>query len=95
VLGRRDYTQEEIDNAQAAVHRALAGFRGLAAPGGFENLADSLMNNGGVLRTNNVIKWVPEDTVLKLRAGDTIALTADDFERLADAFFEELKRKFL
>jgi hypothetical protein len=60
-----------------------------------ELIADSLMNNEGVFRGNNVIKYVPESSVVKLRAGDSIRLEADDFERLSDAFFDELKRKFL
>lgn len=53
------------------------------------------MNNGGVLRGNNVVKYVPEKSVLKLEAGDRIQLTADDFERLSSAFFQDLERKFL
>ncbi|MEY2583170.1 MAG: hypothetical protein QOE09_3019, partial [Ilumatobacteraceae bacterium] len=60
-----------------------------------ELITDSLMNNAGTFRGNNVIKYVPESSVLKLKVGDPIALSLDDFERLADAFFEELNRKFL
>jgi hypothetical protein len=60
-----------------------------------EMVADSVMNNGGVLRANNVIKWIPEQTVLKLRIGDEIRLGAADFGRLWTAFFADLERKFL
>ena len=60
-----------------------------------ELLADSLMNNNGILRGNNVIKWIPDQTVLKLEVGDPIRLTAGDFERLATAFLDELQRRFL
>jgi hypothetical protein len=60
-----------------------------------EILADSVMNNDGVLRVGNVIKWIPDQTVLKLKVGDTIRLTAADFDRLSAAFFADLKRKFL
>ena len=60
-----------------------------------ELIAHSLMNNGGVFQGNNVIKYVPESSVLKLRAGDAIRLKAADFEMLAAAFFDELKSKFL
>jgi hypothetical protein len=60
-----------------------------------ELLTDSLMNNDGVLRTGNVIKLIPEESVLKLKAGDRIRLGAAQFERLSKAFFAELKSKFL
>jgi hypothetical protein len=60
-----------------------------------ELLVDSLMNNGGVLRVSNVIKWIPDQTVLKLKVGDTIQLTAPDFGRLSAAFFADLKRTFV
>jgi hypothetical protein len=60
-----------------------------------ELIADSLMNNGGVFQANKVIKYLPDSSVLKLRAGDAIKLKASDFEMLAAAFFDELKNKFL
>jgi hypothetical protein len=130
VLGRSDFTQDELDSARAAVEQQLTVFRASCgpAPGALEPvffnsallaldrrfvhrvravsgkdgnplnevelLADSLMNNGGVLRGNNVIKYVPESAVLQLAVGDTIGLTAADFERLAAAFFAELEKRF-
>jgi hypothetical protein len=60
-----------------------------------ELLTESLMNNDGVLRGNNVIKFVPDKSVLKLSVGDRIDLTAASFERLAEAFFAELESRFL
>lgn len=60
-----------------------------------ELLCDSLMNNDGILRDSNVIKLIPELSVVKLHVGDPIRLTEDDFERLSSAFFVELERKFL
>jgi hypothetical protein len=48
-----------------------------------------------VLRGNNVIKYVPDEAVVKLKVGDRIRLTEKDFERLSAAFFAELERKFL
>jgi hypothetical protein len=59
-----------------------------------ELLVESLINNDGVLRGNNAIEYVPTESVLKLEIGDRIRLTADDFERLATAFFAELERTF-
>jgi hypothetical protein len=60
-----------------------------------ELLADSLMNNDGVLRASTVVKLVPADTVLKLDIGDRIRLDAAQFERLAKAFFAEIERRFV
>lgn len=60
-----------------------------------ELLAESLINNNGVLRGNNVVKLVPDESVVKLQIGDQIRLSADDFERLATAFFADLEKKFL
>jgi hypothetical protein len=60
-----------------------------------EMICDSLMNNNGVLRGNTVVKYIPEQSVVKLKIGDQIRLTAEEFERLSAAFFAELERKFL
>ena len=60
-----------------------------------ELLVESLMNNGGVLRGNNVIRYVPAESVLKLEIGDRIELTEAQFHELADAFFAELETKYL
>jgi hypothetical protein len=60
-----------------------------------ELLADSLMNNGGKLRGNNVIKYKPEEAVLKVEEGQPIKITAAQFERLSNAFFEDLDSKFV
>jgi hypothetical protein len=47
-----------------------------------------LMNNDGVIRGNNVIKYIPEGSVLKLEVGDHIVPTAADFERRLRAGIE-------
>lgn len=141
--GRKDYTQEELDRAKAAVDTQLAAYyklteaidsakadRSIASaieafePEFFsgmtlaldryfvhrlrvvtgkdgnplnelELLTESLMNNDGVLRGNNVIKYVPGESVLELSIGDRIQLTAAQFERLASAFFAEIECRFL
>ena len=142
MLGRKDYTKEELDHATRAVTDEIAGYRKLAKavdatgdkkaaaalaslePILFNNmvltldryfvhrlrmvtskdsnplnelelLAESLMNNGGVLRGNNVIKYVPEDTVLNLQPGDTIKVSVADFEQLAKAVLAEIDDKFV
>ena len=54
-----------------------------------ELLTESLLTGDGTLRGNNVIKFVPDESVLKLDIGDRIKLTAAQFERLAKAFLAE------
>jgi hypothetical protein len=60
-----------------------------------ELLSDSLINNDGVFRGNNVTEWIPDQSVLKLKPGDPIRMTETDFERLSEAFFMELKARVL
>ena len=143
MLGRKDYTREELDHAAGAINQQLAAYRKLvkaldgagddpkvaAALERFEPLlfnnmtlvldryfvhrlrmttgkdgnpinevellAESLMNNGGELRGNNVIKYKPEESVLQLEPGDSIRISASDFERLSKAFLAELDSKFV
>src|SRR4051794_21127054 len=141
MLGRKTYTQEELDHATSAIEQQLDAYKKLVAaidtsdpkvasaledfePLFFDNLTlaldrrfvhrvrmvtgkdgnplnevelltDSLMDNDGVLRGNNVIKLIPEESVLKLEIGDPIRLSAEQFERLAGAFLGEIRSKFL
>jgi hypothetical protein len=123
MLGRKSYTQEEVDAARSAVAEQLAAADGddpaifngllLALDRRFvhrlrsvtgkagtplnetELLVESLMNNGGVLRGNNVIKYSPEESVLRLEPGDPIALSKAQFEELAGACFQELEEKYV
>jgi hypothetical protein len=143
MLGRKDYTREELDHSKAEVKQQLSAYKKLvksvagattdkkvdAAREAFEPLffnnmvlvldrpfvhrvrmvtgkdgnplnevemlCDSLMNNNGILRDSNVIKLIPEQSVVKLEIGDPIRLTGEEFERLAAAFFAELESKFL
>lgn len=60
-----------------------------------ELICDSLMNNEGIFKGSTVLKYIPEQSVLKLEIGERISLTVGEFERLSSAFFEELERKFL
>jgi uncharacterized protein (DUF2237 family) len=53
------------------------------------------MNNDGVLRGNNLIKFVPDESVLGLRVGDRITLSAAQFDQLADAFLADIESKFV
>ncbi len=143
MLGRKNYTQEEIDHGRAAIKEQFAVYKKLigaiasektdkklqSALEEFEGLffnnltlvldryyvhrlrmvtgqdgnplneveliCDSLMNNNGILIGKNVIKYIPDQSVVKLNIGDKIRLTAEEFERLLAEFFAELERKFL
>ena len=57
-------------------------------------LSGSLLENGGTLAIEKSIKWTPATTVLGLDAGDAIALDADAFARLAEAFLIDLESKY-
>jgi hypothetical protein len=143
MLGRKDYTPEELDRCKAVLAEQLAAYHTLVKATGnasegeeagaalaafeprffnnmvlvldrffvhrlrtvtgkdgnplneVEMLTDSLINNNGVLRGINVIKYVPDQSVLKLSIGDRINLTAADFERLSAAFLAEIEEKFV
>jgi hypothetical protein len=143
MLGRKNYTQDELDQARSAVDQQLAAYRTLveaidgatqdpkvrSALDAFEPLflnnltlaldryfvhrirvvtgkdgnplneveliSDSLMNNDGVLRGNNVIKLVPDQSVVKLEIGDPIRLSTAQFERLSTAFLAEIEARFV
>ena len=141
MLGRKTYTQDELDQATAAVDQQLAAYETLvkaidgatsdpdvrAALDAFEPLffnnmtivldryfvhrirpvagkdgnplneveliADSLINNGGVMRGNKVIKLNPGESVAKLGFGEKISLGSTQFERLSKAFLGENPRQ--
>jgi hypothetical protein len=142
MLGRKDYTQEELDHARSAIGAQTAKYEELVRAIGagspdpkvtsaldafeplfFNNMAlaldrlfvhrlrtvtgkdtnplnelelicESLMNNEGVLRGNNVVKYVPEEAAVKLNIGDRIRLTAAQFADLAAGVLAEIERKF-
>jgi hypothetical protein len=58
-------------------------------------LGNSIMHDGAVLTADTTIKLKAATSVVGLEYGDPIRLTADDFARLAAAFFTELERRFL
>jgi len=135
MLGRKNFTKEELNHARSAVDEQLAAYKKVAkgvdkeALASFESvyfnnmvlvldryfvhrvrlvtgkdqnalnevelLAESLMNNAGVLASSTVIKIEPKKSVLKLDVGDAIKLTAGEFERLSSAFLAEIEERFL
>lgn len=48
-----------------------------------------------LLRGDNVIKLIPDQSVVKLNIGDRIRLSAAQFQCLSMAFFAELESKLL
>ncbi len=60
-----------------------------------ELLAASVMDHDAVMHANKVVKYKPEESVVKLAPGDRIALSAAEFERLSSAFLAEVRAKFL
>lgn len=143
MLGRKDYSPDEVASAKAVIAAQIAAFRTLAhavdaAPSDpgvssaveelepilfttmvlvldrffvhrvrmvagkdgnplneVELLAESIIGNEGVLESMSPIRYVPADSTLGLEVGDRIRLSADQFEKLADAFFDELERRFV
>ena len=57
-------------------------------------LCDAIMENKGRMSANKTIRYNPETSILKLKAGDEMRLNADDFARLAAAFFDEIERRY-
>jgi hypothetical protein len=55
-------------------------------------LAASLTGNSGVLARDEAVAYQSEKSVLKIDLGERIALNADDFEALCDAFLAEIER---
>jgi hypothetical protein len=140
MLGRKDYTKDELAHATKTVNDTVAAYKKLAKaveasgdskaraaleafePVLFRDLTltlDRLFvhrirkvagndNNplnevelitesilaGAPFTTNNVLRYVPEESVTGLKPGDRIDLTADEFERLARAFLADIKAKF-
>jgi hypothetical protein len=60
-----------------------------------ELIVESLLNNDGVFRGNNVIQYDAGKSVVKLSPGQRIQLTESDFDQLSEAFFTELEKRFL
>jgi hypothetical protein len=58
-------------------------------------IANSILQNGGVRAADKTIQYKPETSVLKLKVGDRIELSAVEFARLAEAFITQMEAKFV
>ena len=142
MLGRKDYTKDELNHAQASVDELLSAYKRLVKAVGatsdkkaqaalaayepimaknmvlaldrpfvhrlrvgtgkdcnplneVELIVESLINNDGVFRGNNVIKYRADEAVLHLDNGERIELDAGSFEALANAFLDEIRARFV
>jgi hypothetical protein len=64
-------------------------------------LCNSILRNQGTLHIGKLPQWpavkmklVPETSVLRLHPGAIVALSEDDFVRLAEAFFQEITKRY-
>lgn len=57
-------------------------------------LSDAIMEHDGVLQENKTIKYKTEKSVVGIAVGQTIALDAERFEKLAKAYIAELGKRF-
>ena len=57
-------------------------------------ICNSLRDNDGLMAADKQIKMDPGSSILKLHVGDEISLSIDDLQRLAEAFFREIERKY-
>lgn len=57
-------------------------------------LSDSIMENDGVLKENKTIKYKADKAVAGIAVGQSIALDAETFARLARAYLAELGTRF-
>jgi hypothetical protein len=58
-------------------------------------LCTSIMNNNNIMCADKTIKLDPAKSVLKYKVGDEVKLNAEDFERIAKAFFAEIEKIYL
>jgi hypothetical protein len=57
-------------------------------------LANSILTNNDKLLADSTIKYNEAKAVLKIGLGQEIALSLKDFEKLSDAYFSEIEKKF-
>lgn len=59
-----------------------------------ELICEALMNNDGIFRGNNLVNYVPEQSVVKLEFDDPIRLTIEQLGNLCLAALAEIEEKF-
>lgn len=57
-------------------------------------LSDSILANSAILEVDKTIEYDPDATVLGLPIGSEICPSVADFERISQAFFEEIVTRY-
>ena len=57
-------------------------------------LANSILEDEGVLKENSTIKYDAGKSITRIAIGDEIVMDGETFARLADAFFNEIERRY-
>ncbi|RSC93493.1 hypothetical protein [Tenacibaculum singaporense] len=58
-------------------------------------LSNSIMENDCKMSVDKTIKYKPEQSVLNYQIDDEIKLNQSDFTKLSEAFFDDLKAKYM
>ena len=58
-------------------------------------MCNSMMHHDDIMTMDKSINLVPDKSVLKYQSGDRLALTEEEFSRIAAAFFSEVESKYL
>jgi hypothetical protein len=57
-------------------------------------ISNSILTNDNKLEADNTIKYNDAKSILKIKLGQEISLTAKDFVQLSDAYFDDIGMKF-
>jgi hypothetical protein len=57
-------------------------------------ISNSILTNDNKLEADNTIKYNEAKSILKIKLGQAISLTAKDFVKLSDAYFDDIAKKF-
>lgn len=58
-------------------------------------LCNSIISNKNILAADKTMKYVPEKSVLKIKIGDEIRISEEEFNTLSTAFFREIESEYL
>jgi hypothetical protein len=105
MLGVKAYELDYVAACQKRLAAQLTALDRLTASAGAEGkdgnplnevrmLAHSLLHDEGVLASNATIRHRPDRAILGIPVGEPIRMERRGFERLAAAYFDELRTRF-